>query len=157
VLDRGTPRADAGPDVAEEAVESSAAVDRQAAHRGCGQQAAHTKPTFPPPDGFDEEDDGYVASLLLANDVWTRHKGGDFRWPQVGTFTWPCASGAGDGLRTRYLNLGNKAFKNRIQASSRLSCVYFIRLYSKRLEFVSSSAVVGSGRARRVAVTPWLL
>jgi hypothetical protein len=31
----GTPRADAGPDVAEGAVESSAAVDRQAAHRGC--------------------------------------------------------------------------------------------------------------------------
>jgi transposase InsO family protein len=73
-------------------VESSA-VDRQAAHRGCGQQAAHTKPTFPPPDGFDEEDDGYVAPLFLANDVWTRHKGRDFRWPQVGTFTWPPATG----------------------------------------------------------------
>ena len=72
-------------------MESSAAVDRQAAHRGCGHQAAHTKPTFPPPDGFDEEDDGYVASLLLANDVWTRHKGGDFCWPQAGTFTWPRA------------------------------------------------------------------
>src|SRR5215469_1633283 len=28
-----------------------------------------------------------------------------------------CGAGAGDGLRTRYLNLGNKAFRDRIHAS----------------------------------------
>ncbi len=76
--------------VAQGAVESSAAVDRQAAHRGCGQQG---KPTFAPPDGFDEEDDAYLAPLPPANDVRAQGEGGDFRWPQVGTFTWPRASG----------------------------------------------------------------
>jgi hypothetical protein len=54
-----TPRADTDP-TSPRAVESSAAVDGQ---------AAHTKPTLPPPDGFDVEDDGYLAPLLPASDV----------------------------------------------------------------------------------------
>jgi hypothetical protein len=40
---------------AEGAVESSGPVDRQAAHWGCGQQAAYTDPTTPQPDYEVEE------------------------------------------------------------------------------------------------------
>lgn len=80
------------------AVESSAAVDRQAAHRWCGQQADHTRPTFPQPDddflsskerrGYDDD---YAAPLPIAAEAGTQDEGGDFRRPQPGTFTWPRA------------------------------------------------------------------
>ena len=39
-------------------------------------------------------------------------------------------SGAGDGLRTRYLNLGNKAFRDRIHASRMaLRCLLYLALF----------------------------
>jgi len=58
-------------------------------------------------------------------------------------------SGAGDGLRTRYLNLGNKAFRVRIRTSFMSSCVCFIRLYSVSLEFVSGGLRRAHGSCRR--------
>jgi hypothetical protein len=61
-------------------------------------------------------------------------------------------SGAGDGLRTRYLNLGNKVFRDRIQTSCMSSYVCFIRLYSDSLEFVSRWAAVGYGRMGHTGV-----
>jgi len=55
------------------------------------------------------------------------------------------ATGAGDGLRTRYLNLGNKVFRDHIQARGAPSFVCFIQLYSDRVEFLLTEATVGYG------------